>query len=169
MTARTNASRREVLKAVGIGASGAALAAVVVRKTATPRAPEAERAADDPAQAWLGDLVGQRLGTYTVVSVGAIERGGVPVVLEAASGRAFRVDVLRVEPGVDRAGIGEASSVSVYLRNGGDGSTATDEELGLGAMALASELARRDRAGMKPPSALLTMSERGALDAARPV
>lgn len=183
MTARTDASRREVLKAVGIGASGAALASVLARAASPVRA-EPARVDHDPAdappapapgdvaagadvQAYLGDLVGQRLGPYTVVSIGALDRGGIPVVLATPAGQAFRVDVLRLEPGVDRTGIGEASAVSVYLRNGGDGATATDEEQGLGAMALASELTRRERAGAKPPSALLTMSERQALDAAR--
>ncbi|MGZ5968464.1 MAG: hypothetical protein ACXWP4_12410, partial [Polyangiales bacterium] len=120
--------------------------------------------AEKPSESFLADLTGQKLGPYTVRAVGEIDRGGIPVILATAKGEDFRVDVLRTDP-FGRAGIGVASAFSVYLRNGGDGRTATDEECGLGAMALAKELARRNRKGEKPPAQLLTMSERAALDA----
>ncbi len=164
----SDASRREVLKVVGAGASGLALATVVSRQPAelpvAARAAAVEPAVAPPAP-FLADLVGKHLGSYRVHAVGALERGGIPVVLATAAGQHFRVDVLRVDPSDGTAGIGVAGAVSVYLRNGGDGNTATDEEQGLGAMALAEELLRRDREGRKPPSALLTRGERRALDA----
>lgn len=165
MTARNGASRRQILKVAGI--TGAAVAAVVApriaRRPARAQSQKVEKPAEN-AQEFLADLSGKKLGPYAVQSVGAIDRGGVPVILANANGEAFRVDVLRAEP-LGNPGIGVASTVSVYLRNGGDGRTVTDEERGLGAMALAKELARRSRKGEKPPAALLTMSERAALDA----
>jgi hypothetical protein len=170
MTARNGASRRQILKVAGV--TGAALAAVVGPRVATRRAaPPAKVAATaapppSPAQAqeFLAGLGGKKLGAYAVQSIGAIDRGGIPVIMTNASGESFRVDVLRADP-FGSPGIGIASTVSVYLRNGGDGRTVTDEDRGLGAMALAKELARRSRKGEKPPAALLTMSERAALDA----
>jgi hypothetical protein len=174
MTARSDASRREALKTAALGASGlvTALAATRVAGTSVHARATAHDAPDNTSTTnateagakYLAELVGVQLGEYRVVAVGALERGGVPVQLAHRGGAPFRVDVLRADPS-DARGIGVASSVSVYLRNGGDGSTATDEVKGLGAMALAAELARPESAGRKPPAALLTMGERVALDA----
>jgi hypothetical protein len=170
MTARRDASRREALKTVALGASGVATALAVTRvagNTAKAKGASANAPATAPPTGeagYLSDLVGAQLGEYRVVKVGALERGGVPVHLAYRENAPFRVDVLRADP-ADTHGIGFVSSVSVYLRNGGNGRTATDETHGLGAMALAEELARRESAGLKPPAALLTMGERVALDA----
>jgi hypothetical protein len=188
MTAASSggASRREALKLAGAGTAGLALAgALVARPTgsetptdgsshdtggtashADESHPNAVGPSAEPSpDAYLGDLAGQQLGSYRVRTVGGLERGGIPVELVAPSGVAFRVDVLRFDPSEGRRGIGDVSSVTVYLRNGGDGAKATDEELGLGAMALASELARREHLGRDVPSGLLTMAERAAIDA----
>ncbi len=168
MSSPGNASRRDALKTVALAASGAAVAVAVTPRIARTRNVASAPAAADPAThdaspRDLEDLVGKQLGPYRVESVGGIERGGIPVQL-AFGAQVFRVDVLRADPSESRGGIGTVSSVSVYLRNGGDGQTATDEMMGLGAMALADELARRERDGWKPPSALMTMGERSALD-----
>lgn len=166
-------SRREVLKVVGAGVAGAAVVAASVPRQVTsspgasPVSDATPSAPPDATPAYLSDLTGQALGPYRVESVGALERGGIPIVLSTASGTRFRVDVLRVDPADGITGIGVASAVSVYLRNGGNGNTATNEEQGLGAMALAAELQRRARAGERPPSELLTRGERDALDSAR--
>lgn len=164
MTVSSDASRRDVLKVVGAGASGLVVASAVARSPRTVSIPPPNC---EPSVADLHDLVGRELGSYRVVSVGPIDRGGIPLVMTTAAGVSFRVDVLRVDPADGGAGIGAVGSVSVYLRNGGDGRTATDEEQGLGAMAAAEELLRRERAGWRPPSALLTRGEREALDASR--
>jgi len=174
MTARRDASRREALKTAAIGASGVVVAVAVSRAARTPAAPAATAAQQQPNEngaaapagpTYLAELAGVHFGAYRVVSVGAIERGGVPVWLSFNEGAAFRVDVLRADPTAGSTGIGAVSSHSVYLRNGGNGRTSTDESMGLGAMALAEELSARERAGLKPPAALLTMDERSALDA----
>ena len=54
----------------------------------------------------------------------------------------------------------------MYVSNGGGGAIATDEEHGLGAMALAAEIAKREAAGMHVPQ-LATMSDRGEPGRAR--
>jgi hypothetical protein len=74
------------------------------------------------------------------------ERDGVlPIVIADRHGTEFEVEVMRFDaatPGVARAG-----SLAVYVNNGGDGDTATYEEHGLAAMALAAEIARREARG----------------------
>jgi hypothetical protein len=155
-----------MLKVASASAAGAALVAVIGRhekRRPLVRAPQPARP-EVAETTFLGDLAGAKLGAYTVQSVGELERGGIPVTMATASGETFRVDVLRTEL-LGPPGIGPASTVSTFLCNGGDGNTPTDEERGLGAMALAKELARRTRKGEKPPAALLTMTERAALDA----
>jgi hypothetical protein len=104
---------------------------------------------------------GTRFGSCTLLRVDARAGGAVPMLLAGVDGRTFRVEVMRFDPDVrSPAAVARAGSLAVYLSNGGGGSTATDEEHGLGAMALADEIARREAAGMRVP-ALATMSERG--------
>lgn len=109
-------------------------------------------------------MPGTRLGPCTFVRVQPVEQGGVPVVLRDPHGRDFVVEVHRHDaraPGVARAG-----SLAVYLRNGGDGATRTEETHGLGAMALASRLEARERAGGCVPR-LASIVERWAYDPPR--
>ena len=56
--------------------------------------------------------------------------------------------------------VGETPACAVFVSNQGDGTRETDQESGLGAMALASALAQREAAGAKPPPTLLTLRER---------
>lgn len=88
--------------------------------------------------------------------------GAIPVVLRTDAGLRFQVDVLRRDRrGGGRLGVANTETFSPYLANRGDGRTATDEDQGLGAMALAEVLARRE-AACAPAPALLTMDERRA-------
>ena len=80
------------------------------------------------------------------------------MLLADADGRTFTVEVMRFDPRVP--GVARAGSLAVYVSNGGGGAIATDEEHGLGAMALAAEIAKREAAGMHVPE-LATMSDRG--------
>jgi hypothetical protein len=100
---------------------------------------------------------GLRIGRYTVVKVGEVVAGGMPVLLRGRDGSQFGVDILRYDrrsPGVARGG-----RLAVYLNNGGKGEKASVEEHGLGAMALAAWLAKREARGRPVPS-LLTLRER---------
>jgi hypothetical protein len=80
-----------------------------------------------------------------------------PVLLRAPDGSQFSVDILRYDrksPGVARGG-----RLAVYLNNGGRGDKASVEQHGLGAMALAAWLSRREARGCPVPS-LLTLRKR---------
>jgi len=132
-------TRREILLGSAALTSLAALNLV--------RVSEAD-AATDPARLQL--RAGIRVGPCTVSRVLPVENGALPMELVDASGHPFIVEVHRWDeaapPGIARAG-----SLAVYLRNGGTGTTRTKETHGLGAMALASLLEARERAGKQVP------------------
>jgi hypothetical protein len=91
-----------------------------------------------PPAAPLGDAIGAgaSLGRWTVVAVHPIHHGAVPVVLATADGRRYQVDVLARDPAGPQ-GVANTEQLSLFVANHGDGRTSTDEEQGLGAMALA--------------------------------
>jgi len=103
---------------------------------------------------------GSTVGRWTVAALHDVHLGGIPVVLSTADGERFQVDVVRRDcsPGAP-AGVGNTASLSVFVLNDGDGSKATHEEHGLGAMALAEALNRREAEGAAIPQ-LLTLAER---------
>jgi hypothetical protein len=129
----------------GIGATAAlaarrALHAPSSRPPATPsvtgRAGERAGAAELAA---FGVAAGARFGSCTVLDTFCTEEGALAVRLQGSDGRRLQLELLRHDPrtpGVARAGI-----VDVFVNNGGRGDTATDEEHGLAAMALARHLA----------------------------
>jgi hypothetical protein len=110
----------------------------------------------------LGDAVapGAVIQRWTVVAVHPLHCGAVPVVLATAEGRRYQVDVLARDP-AGPAGVANTQELSLFVANHGDGRTATDEEQGLGAMALAEHLGAREAAGWTAPS-LLTLEQRAA-------
>ena len=109
---------------------------------------------------FLGDLkAGTQLGRWKIEAIHAVRNGALPVTMSDASGTQFQVDVLRrdgSEQGVN--GVGNTDGLSVFVLNGGNGSKSTEEEWGLGALALAAELARRESLASAP--GLLTWRER---------
>ena len=114
----------------------------------------------DEVAAFFGPLAaGARVDRWTLVEIHDAASGGVPVVMATAGGERFQVDVLRRD---DRApGVANTRSLALYLCNAGDGRAASDEEHGLGAMALARALDEREAAGAPVPK-LLTLAERNA-------
>lgn len=108
-----------------------------------------------------GVQVGSTFGEWTVVAVYDFHLGAVPVVLETAGGERYQVDVLRRDdrPQAPR-GVDETRHLSLFLSNEGNGATASDEEHGLGLMALAATIRRSEPASA--PSGLLTLEERAA-------
>jgi hypothetical protein len=136
-----NHHRRDVLKGIGVAA------VAIVAAKAVPAI----------AESVLGIAPGARFAECTLVRVEAEVAGAVTMVFADSRGHTFDVEALRFDarmPGVARAG-----SLALYLRNGGGGTTPTDEEHGLAVMALASAIAQREDAGMRVP-VLATMSER---------
>ena len=166
---RWELGRRQFVSTVGVAAGVAATATAApvgaLELRDEPDAPSAEaRTSMDPEVArLLGDIrPGARLDRWTVESIRGVHMGAIAVVLRTADGTRFQVDVLRRDtvPGA-RLGVASSAGLSVFLSNRGDGRTATDEELGLGAMALRDALAAREEAGAPLP-ALLTHAERRA-------
>jgi len=104
--------------------------------------------------------VGDRVGRWTIVAIYPQLMGAVPFVLETGDGVRFQIDVLRRD---DRAtaprGVCNTETLSLFLANRGNGSTATDEEQGLGAMALGDRLHDLDT-GVAGAPGLLTYEER---------
>jgi len=135
-------------------------AVVLTGRLGWARAPyrEGPLLAEPQVRAVLGAVqVGTRIDRWTVVSILDTAHGGIPVVLATSTGERFRVDVLRRD---DHAlGVANTAELSLYLCNQGRGSRATDEEHGLGAMALARRL-ERGAAPHAPLPRLLTLRER---------
>lgn len=144
-------SRRNFLR----GSSAVAAAAALVT---APRIAKAAGAASSPRR---GFEPGAQVGPCRLVRVLPVEQGALPFELEDPSGHRFVVEVHRRDPSV--SGIRPAGSLDVFLRNGGTGSTPTDETHGLGAMALASLLAAREAEG-RPIPELATIVERWSCD-----
>jgi hypothetical protein len=171
------ASRRQVVRAVGVALGAAVLSAAPRRVAAgdvardllpkpNPPSPTAVPHANGEVAALFGDLVaGVAIAGCTIVSVHAPVAGAIPVVLVTSSGKRFQLDVLRreIDPDAPRAVAGLAGNTSfeVSVCNGGNGDHATDEEQGLAARALAEALSKRVAQGAKAP-ALLTLREREA-------
>ncbi len=89
---------------------------------------------------------GIRLDRWKIVEVGAVKSGVLPVVMQAADGGRFVVEIAGRSANGPRA-VAETHRYALYLSNGGDGNTATVEEHGLGVMALAAALRAREAAG----------------------
>ncbi len=149
-------TRRQALAA----AAGVA-SVVLARPGAAATGPRTSpAAAPEPAGDALGLVPGLAVGRCSVVRCGPLRAGSLPVELRDPGGRVFAVDLLRHDAATP--GVARARSIGVYLRNGGRGSAATVEEHGLGAMALARLLAKREAAGVKLPR-LATLREHAAL------
>ena len=103
---------------------------------------------------------GTVLDRWTIVAVHPVRHGALPVVLRARDGAPYQVDVLARDPAGPQ-GVAETRALSLFVVNRGDGGTPTDEEQGLGAMALARALAEREASGAALP-ALSTFAARQA-------
>jgi len=137
--------RRGFISRIGVAAGAIAVAAP-------------QRAIAQHTGRALGVVPEQSIGRWKIATIYGVHFGAVPVVLEDASGERFQVDVLRRDPDPARPdGVGNTDVLSVYVANRGDGDTATHEEQGLAAMALADALAVGD---VTVPEGLLTFSER---------
>ncbi len=155
--------RRRFLSALG-AAGGVLVAAgagiLFTRRGARPTAAVHPLTSTAEVRAFFGELwAGAALDRWRLVAVHDVSAGGVPVEMETADGRRFQVDVLRRDDALP--GLANTRSLSLYLQNRGEGKRASDEEQGLGAMALAHALEAREASGAKVPR-LLTLGERNA-------
>lgn len=101
---------------------------------------------------------GARIDRWQVVAVHPVRFGAIPVVLATDDGRRYQVDVLaRDDEGP--AGVANTEHFSLYVANQGDGDLPTDEEQGLGAIALARALSEYEARAPELPE-LLTLRQR---------
>lgn len=157
--------RRGFMLSVGAGLGALAAGRAVADVTPRESVPEPPRAtfgvpvpAGTDAGPLFGGLAGTEIGRWTVVAVHGLYLGAVPVCLAGRDGARFQVDVLRRDPNGPR-GVAETEGLSLFVVNRGDGRMTTDEEQGLGAMALAEALAAREARGLTAPL-LLSHAER---------
>lgn len=108
---------------------------------------------------FAGLVPGQHVGRWTIVAVHAVHLGAVPIVVANADGSRFQIDVMARDPD-GPGGVARTDRFDLFIANHGDGQTATQEEQGLGAMALA-EVLRAHEARAEVPT-LLTMHQRAA-------
>jgi hypothetical protein len=163
---------------VSLGAAGGALLGVFsnqarahaaghaphqpARPAVTPTGAPAAPVLAPELAALFGPLTaGAQVERWRIVTVRGPQFGAIGVVLTGADGVQFQVDVLRRDrtPGAP-PGVGHTPSLTCFLANRGDGSTATAEEQGLGAIALAAALSERELSGAPVPALLLTLRER---------
>jgi hypothetical protein len=113
------------------------------------------------ASEFAGLRPGRRIDRWTVVAVHDVHLGAVPIVMATAEGERFQVDVLARDPGGPH-GVAETDRFALFIANRGDGHTATAEEHGLGAMAIAVVMRDAEsQPGASFPD-LLTLSQRAA-------
>ncbi len=127
-----------------------------------PHASEAEltsaAAAEEIAELMADVRAGSLLSRCRVIEILPVRFGAIAVVMETPKGARFQLDVLR-DDGAQQGHVAGAPGLAVFVSNGGDGATRTDEEQGLAAIALGQVLARRLREGARVP-AMLTLAER---------
>lgn len=105
--------------------------------------------------------VGLKLGACTLERILPVERDALPFELKDPAGRLFIVEAHVHDPA--HPGIARAGSLDVFLVNGGNGDTPTDETHGVAAMELARVLSLREQAGAEVPT-LATIAERWSYD-----
>jgi hypothetical protein len=156
-----------VLKLVGVGVAGAATVSLAGRAHAQNGLAGSSGKSDNPADNQADEQLpklkiaeGATFAGCTVVHVGRADNGAIPITLETATGERGGVDVMRHDASVP--GVARAGSLEVYVWNHGNGATPTNEEIGLGAMALAAHLATREARGETMPE-LKTITERGSV------
>jgi hypothetical protein len=126
-------SRRAVAKVIGGGLIAAPILAAAVQHVRTSRA---EIVIDTTAL--LAPLhVGDRLARWTVEAA-SMDHGALVVAMLGDDGTRFRLEVLARDPSpVAAKPPGTTERLAIFVRNGGDGATPTNEEAGIAAMALA--------------------------------
>lgn len=145
----TKFSRRDAAKALGMGA---AASAVLVSRSASLLAAASELPEGAPAAQASSALrglqpealslalvaplqAGSKLGRWVVQAILPLSQGVVSVVLSDSVGQPFQLDVVARSEAPIAPGVSEF--FEVLLVNQGNGRTATEEERGLAAMALA--------------------------------
>ncbi len=179
---RQEVSRRFVVGALGAGAalgltrvaSAAARSSAALAASPTPAGePAVNGAAQEPGvepshfEGLVTPLVaGSRLGPWQVEQLVSTAVGTLSVLMVGASGARFQLDVCARDGSLGAPqSPGNTEHFQVFVANTGDGATATLEEQGLAAMALADVIRGNEQAFNR--SGFLTLGARNAMDGAR--
>lgn len=169
--------RRGALAGAGLVAAGAAAGLGVISRNADeapggpdaglprarPDALEAHRLTEATAEVreFFGGLAGATVGeSWRLEALYSVREGGIPVIMSAANGSRFAVEIFRASESGDGSPPATAGPLAIYVVDRGDGNQATDEAAGLGAMALGAALEARLADGAPIPQALGTLGER---------
>jgi hypothetical protein len=117
-------------------------------------------AASEPAPDLGAIAAGATIDRWRVVAVHPVRFGAIPVVLRTHQGRRYQVDIMARDP-AGPPGVANTHRFSLYVANQGDGGSPTDEEEGLGAIALANALAEHEARAATLPE-LMTLAQRNA-------
>jgi len=142
-------SRRSFIKmAMAAGGLAAAAGAGVLLPNYLKRR---EHRAGASVKALFGDLgPGSKVDRWTIVEIADVHAGCIPVLMAAADGTRFQIDIADRDPEGPKP-VAETANLALYVVNGGGGTTSTVEEHGLGAMALAAALRQREQQGAVAP------------------
>ena len=165
--------RRELVVGVGAAAVGAFTIGGLTLPSGrrggglAPSAPDVDGptallpAPDAGVRALFGSLAGGGVvaGGWRVEAVYGERAGAIPVVMSTPSGERFAVEVFR-DDARGPAPISRADGLALTLVNRGDGASRTNEQLGLGVMALGGALHARRVEGAPIPEGLRTWRER---------
>ena len=117
-------------------------------------------AASEPPPDLGAIAAGAKLDRWTVVAVHPVRFGAIPVVLQTHKGRRYQIDILARDPD-GPPGVANTERFSLYIANQGNGDSPTDEDEGLGAIALGRALADHEARATTLPE-LLTLAQRNA-------
>jgi len=159
MAKKSRVGRRAFIRIAGVTGAAVGLGGTVPQAV-TGLIGTSDKAGKQQAELpeWLRP--GAPVHRWVIEAVHPLRLGAIPVLLRTTDGRLFQVDVLRRDTGpAPVLGVGNTRTLSLFVMNRGDGGKPTDEEQGLGAMALAELLAAHEHDAVLPPG-LLTIRER---------
>lgn len=155
-------TRRALLKS-GLAAVAATAAVAAAPRLAYGRRRPSEARAIAYAPDVLGSPIeflglkpGLALGAWTVLDVRSRAQS-VALIVRGPDGEEYQLDVLARDP--QRSGVSQSRHYSVFLVNGGDGSTRSDEQRARGALAVGHYLRWAEQRFAAPPQ-LVTLSQR---------
>jgi len=150
-------SGRNVSRRLFVGVMGGGVLAAPVLASARPKATSQETPTSAPERLTSATrenvarllqplAAGSRLARWTIVQIDPVVNGCVCVKVRTDDGHTFDLDVLaRDTSAMAQRPPAETERHAIFVVNGGDGWSPTQEEQGLAAMALAEVIAKNER------------------------
>lgn len=153
------ASRRSWLRNVTCATAVAAVPTAALAGAGDEKAGPRKHRPPTEAEKALGKALvpnGVAMWEWQVTAAPGLYFGAIPVIMRAADGHEFQLDIMRRDDDDPRRPVGVSGELAIYVVNGGTGRARTVENEGRGALALALYL---DQVGRQSPP-LMTLSER---------